>query len=204
MPRIDIEAALSSSSAATFCMSEFSNPDWTVQLASTDRQEEARTAAINLGNVIDRLAEKSNAIKLLHEFGLSTAAPGKKSPTELLEAACAAFEKQVTQGCAASTSLIPMRECINSTVAALLQRRHEQEPAKSRRHKILSIGRQAARSGIANWAIESIAMKWEKMSDELSSSKQKDVSREEWMAILRRAMILLIEFLQSLDQTKLR
>ena len=53
-------------------------------------------------------------------------------------------------------------------------------------------------------AVELMADRWEKLSKELSSSKQKDVPREEWMAIMRRAMVLLIEFLQSLDQTKMK
>jgi hypothetical protein len=202
--QISIDVASSSASTATSCMLDFVNPDHFAQFASPDREMEARTAAINLGNVIDRLAEKSKALELLHEFGLSTTAPGRKSPPELLEAACAAFERPVTQGSAASTSLIPMRECINSTVAALLQRRPKQEPAKSHRDKILSIGSQTAHSGITDWAIELMADRWEKLSKELSSSKQKDVPREEWMAIMRRAMVLLIEFLQSLDQTKMK
>lgn len=204
MGQINIDVASSSASTATSCMLDFVDPDYIVQFASPDREAEARTAAINLGNVIDRLVEKSKALELLHDFGLSTTAPGRKSPTELLEAACAAFERPVTQGSSASTSLIPMRECINSTVTALLQRRHKQEPARSHRDKILSIGRQAALSGIKDWAINSMAGRWEKLWNELSSSKQKDVSRKEWMAILRQAMALLIEFLQSLDQTKMK
>ncbi len=202
--QINIAVASSSASTATSCMLEFVNPDHSVQVASPDRKAEARTAAINLGYVIDRLVEKSKVSELLHEFGLSTSAPGRKSPADLLEAACAAFERPVTQGSSASTSLIPMRECINSAVAALLQRRPKQEPSKSHRDKILSIGRQTAHSGITDWAIESMADRWENLSNELSSSKQKDVPRQEWMAILRRAMVLLIELLQSLDQKKMK
>ena len=201
---IAIESASSSATTATSCMLDFVDPDYFAQFASPGKEDEARAAAINLGSVIDRLAEKSKALALLHEFGLSTAAPGDKSPTELLEAACAAFERPVTQETAASTSLIPMRECINSTVATILRRRPKQERAKSHRDKILSIGRQAARTGITEWAIDSMADRWEKLSSELSSSKQRDIPREEWRATLRRAMVLLIEFLQSLDQTKMK
>ena len=185
-------------------MLDFAQPNHVDQFAAPGKEKEARAAAINLGSVIDRLAEKSKALLLLREFGLSTAPPGDKSPTELLEAACAAFERPVTHAPPPSTSLIPMRECISSTVAALLRRRSKQEPAKSHSDKILSIGRQAPRMGIAEWAISSMAERWEKLSNELSSSKQKDMSREEWRATLRRAMVLLIEFLQSLDQTKMK
>lgn len=204
MGHITINVASSAASTATSCMLDFVNPDNFVCFVSPGTEATARRAAINLGSVIDRLVEKSNALKLLNEFGLSTTAPGRKSPADLLEAACDAFERPVTQGSTASTSLIPMRECINSTVAALLQRRPKQELAKSHRDKILSIGRQTARSGITDWAINSMADRWEILSTELSSSKQKEVPREEWMTILRRAMVLLIEFLQSLDQTKMK
>jgi len=204
MEQINFNVASSSASTATSCMLDFVDPDQFAKFASPDREVEARTAAINLGNVIDKLVEKSKALELLHEFGLSTSSPGRKSQVDLLEASCAAFERPVTQGSSASTSLIPMRECINSTIAALLQRRPKQEPAKSHRDKILSIGIQSAHSGITDWAINSMADRWEKLSNELSSSKQKDIPREEWMAILRRAMVLLIEFLQSLDQKKMK
>ena len=201
---ITIDVAASSASTATSSMFDFVDPNHLAQFASPSKQVEARTAAINLANVIDRLAEKSRALALLHEFGLSSTAPGKKSPTELLEAACAAFEQPVIQGNTAATSLIPMRECINSTIAALLRRRPRQEPAKSHRDKILSIGRQTAHSGIAEWAISSMADQWQNLSSKLSSSKQKDIPREEWRATLCQAMLLIIEFLQSIDQTKMK
>ena len=202
---ITIDLASSSASTATSCMLDFVDPDHFAQFASPGNEEEARRWSVNLGSVIDRLAEKSKALALLREFGLSTAAPGELSATESLEAACAAFERPVTQESIASTSLIPMRECINSALAALLRRRPKQEPARSHRDKILSIGRQAARDGIEDWAIKLMADRWEKLSNEqLSSSKKKYIPREQWRATLRQAMLLLIEFLQSLDQTKMK
>jgi hypothetical protein len=201
---VAISVGSSSASNATSFMLDVVDPDYLTQFVTPGQEAEARSAAINLGNVIDRLTEKSKALELLYEFGLSTAAPGKKCPAELLEVACAAFENPVTQGSSASTSLLPMRDCINSTVAALLKRRPKQNPAKSKRDKILSIAEQTARFGITDWAVESIADRYKKLCVELSSSKQEDVPREEWMVILRRAMVLLIEFLQSIDQTKMK
>ncbi len=196
--------ALPSASTAASCMLDFVSPVHFASLVSPGKEAEAQIAAINLGNVIDKLADKTTALKLLHEFGLSTTSPGRKSPTELLEAACAAFEKPAIPGVAASTSLIPLRECIDSTITALIPRRPKQEKAGSHGDKIRSIGKQTARSEIPKGVIDSMADRWQKLSNDLSGSKQKDISREEWRATLREAMLLLIEFLQSLDQTKMK
>lgn len=194
----------SSASTVASCMLDFVNPVHFPALVSLGKEAEAQKAAINLGSVIDKLADKRTALKLLHEFGLSTTTPERKSPTELLETACAVFEKPAMPGVAASTSLLPMRECIDSTIAALLRRRPNQEKAGSHGEKICSIGKQLARSEIPKEVIDSMADRWQKLQNDLSGSKQKDISREEWRATLREAMLLLIEFLQSLDQTKMK
>jgi len=194
----------SSASTAASCMLDFVNPVHFAQLVSPGKEAEAQKAVINLGNVIDKLADKKTALKLLHEFELSTTTPERKSPTELLETACAAFEKPAMPGVSASTSLLPLRECIDSTIAALLRRRPNQEKAGSHREKIRSIGKQVARSEIPKEVIDSMADRWQKLQKDLSGSKQKDISREEWRATLREGMLLLIEFLQSLDQTKMK
>ena len=48
-----------------------------------------------------------------------------------------------------------------------------------------------------------MADQWAHLLDELSSAKQTDITREEWRSILRKALIFLIELLQSIDKTKL-
>lgn len=132
---------------------------------------------------------------------LQTLHRGRKSPAELFETAYAAFEKPVTQRSPAATSLIPLRECINGTIAALLRRRPKQEPAQSQRDKILSICGQLAGGGVPQWAIGSLAERWGSLVYESSASKQRNYSREEWGDCLRRASLFLLEFLQSLDRS---
>jgi hypothetical protein len=201
---INLSLAASSATTVTSCMLDFVELPQFAQFVPVEKRPEAVKASINLNNVIDKLAEKSKALELLAEFGLSTAVTGDKSPADLLETACAAYERPVAECASAATSLIPMRECINSTVAALLRRRPKQEPAKSQSDKILSIARQTAHAGIEDWAIAALADRWEVLNGELSISKKKDISREEWMATLRRSIVLLVEFLQMLDQTKMK
>lgn len=201
---INFSVAPSSASIALSCMFNFTNPNYLVDFTSPDREAEAKTAAKNLECVIDKLVEKQDALQLLDEFGLSSTSVGKRSPTELLEDACAAFERPVTQGCSASTSLIPMRECITSTIAVLLRRRPQQEPAKSQKSKIVSIGNQISYSEVEPWAFVQMAEQWGILLDKLSSSKDEDVNRGEWKAILREALAFLIGFLRSLDPKKMR
>lgn len=204
MEQITISVASSSASTATSCMLDVIDPESFVQCALPGREADARDASINLGRVIDKLAEKSIALELLKKFGLTTKEHGNHSPTELLGTACAAFEVPAMQECTASTSLIPMRECMNMVLSLLLPRRPKQEPAKSHKDKVLSIVKQSKHTGISDRAIESMADRWEELANRLSGYKQKNVSRKQWMEILRYAMVLLIEFLQSLDQTKMK
>jgi hypothetical protein len=199
----DIFAVSSSANAVASTMVTFADPTQLAKLI-THNQEETQKAAINLGQVIDRLAEKPKVLELLNEFGLSNNQKGAKSPCELFETACAAFETPLIQGNPVSTSLIPMRECMNSTLAILLRRRPMQEKASSHKDKIVSICKQSVYSGIDNNDIVDIAERWEELSAILSGAKQGDISKAEWRAIMRKAMLLLIGLLKILDQTKMR
>jgi len=201
---VSIQTAMASGSTATYAMTDFAKPNNLVRFVSIDKQDKARAAAEQLSQVIDRLAEKNTVSSLLRQYGLTSAAPEQKSPAELFETAWAAFEKPVTGRSPAATSLIPMRECINGTIAALLRRRPRQEPAKSQQAKITSLGSQLSGDSVSSWAIQSLAERWTSLVDELSDSKQKDFSREEWRDCLWRASLFLMELLQSLDQSKMK
>lgn len=204
MEPTNFSLAASSCSTALSTMADFAQPEQIIKFALPNNKDEAWAAAVALGSVIDKMADKVKALDLLHKFKLSTAAPNGKSAVALLETACAAFERPVTQEDPVSTSLIPMRECINTTIATLLRRRPKQEPAKSQKDKIISIGNQTALDGVPDWAISSMAERWDKLLDKLSSSKKADIHRSTWRATLQESLLFLIEFLQSLDQTKMK
>lgn len=192
-----------SSSTVSYAMTYLAQPDTFISFVDIDKQDEAWAAAQCLGQVIDGLAEKNKVLSLLRQYGLDSAISGRKSPIEQFETACAAFENPAKAGNPAVTSLIPMRECINETIAALLRRRPKQEPAR-KQQKILSIGKQLSQNGVSTSAIRSLADRWSELSDKLSGSKQSLYSREEWITCLRQASLFLIQLLQRLDRSKMR
>jgi len=204
MMPISIPTATTFGITVAYSMSDLARPSNIIRFVPPDRQDQARIAADQLSHVIDRLAEKNKVLSLLCQYGLTGATPGGKSPAELFEMAYAAFEKPVTQTSPATTSLIPMRECINGTIVALLRHRPKQEIAKSQRAKVLSICAQLAGHGVSQREIESLAQRWESLLNELSSSKQRDYLREDWGDCLRRASLFLLEFLQTLDRSRMK
>lgn len=168
------------------------------------QREQAKQARKNLGDVIDRSFKKEDVVALMRQFHLDKAQASKKSAVEQFEIAWAAFERQLTQSSPINTSLIPMRECIETVIAELIRRRRNQEPARSQQDKIHSIGNQLSRPGIVKSVIVNWAIEWGRLVEELSGSKQVQLSREEWRNLLRRATLFLQGFLQGLDSTKLR
>jgi hypothetical protein len=165
---------------------------------------EVLSAQENLSKVIDDSIDQEDIITTMRQFGLDKAHPGEKSAIEQFETAWVAFEKPVAQTNPVSTSLIPMRETIESMIKELIRLRPNQERAKSQKDKISSIGRQLAKNGIQQTDIQSWADQWDQLANELSGAKQKDYSREEWRNLLRRATLFLQEVLQGLDPAKLR
>ena len=198
-----ISPVLASSSTASYSMVDFASATKVVPFVTPERRPEAAVAVQRLSSVIDKQAEKTRVTSLLRQFGLVTVAPGQKSPVELFDAAWAAFEKPVTQNSPASTSLIPMRESINATIAELLRRRPKQEPAKGARNKLLSITGQLVRDNMPQAARELLAEHYDQLVNDLSASKQKIYTRQEWGDDLRRATLFLRELLEAIDQSKL-
>ena len=193
-----------SSTGAASVVSDLASFDSIAHYVAPGQHDEAHAAAKQVFAVIDRLPFKQKAVDLLHKFGLDTAAGGKKSPVDHFAAAWAAFERPVATGSVAITSLIPMRQCIDSVVAELIRRRPEQEQIKPRADKIKFIGRQLARDGIRATVIQSLNERYGKLHDELSSAKEAALSREEWRASLQKATLFLVELLECLDPAKIR
>jgi hypothetical protein len=93
---------------------------------------------------ISRPSQKDNTIQLLQEFGLDIPhQPNEKSPLELFETAHEAFARPIImENNPVSTSLIPLRGCIENSVQSLLLMRSRQEATKGWKRKIASIGKQ--------------------------------------------------------------
>jgi len=204
MQVLPTEVYMSSGSTAAYAMTGLANPNYIVNIVPDDKKDQARSAAEKLGHVIDQSINKDDILTLMDQFGFSNGIPGKKSPIEQFQIAWAAFEQPVRESNPVSTSLIPIRECIDDSIAVLIQRRPRQEPAKSWEDKIASIGDQLARNGITPTDISLWIGHWDKLLNKLSGAKHDILSREEWRATLREATLFLQEFLQGLDPAKLR
>ncbi len=202
MNEIEMPTMTASSSTANYTMTAFSNFANISNFVMPNKKGEAKIATKRLSDVINRQIEKDKVTSLLQQYGLSDAPTGQKSPHELFQTAWAAFEKPVLHN-SASTSLIPIRESIIGVVAAILRRKITQERTHKNREKLLSIGKQLFGNAIPQWAIKNMAEHYEKLVDELSGSKQKSYSREEWEDLLQRATLFLRELLESLDKSKM-
>lgn len=143
---------------------------------------------------------------LIRVFGLHNAPPGEKAPLELFDMAQSAFSSPVSGSNPASTSLLPMRECIQATLTQLLRRRPTQEQTgSSEKEKVKSIARQLRRANVGDEVVEAWADEWHRLNDkDLSSSKRAQLSRKEWGLRLTTATRFLHSLLSQLDPTKLR
>jgi hypothetical protein len=199
--------SLASSSADTATTSVLihsaSSSDPIAYLPSED-QALARAAISHLQSVVSRPQIKQQAQELLIEWGFAHGYRKNLSPIELFETAYLAFEGPVTDNDPALTSLLPMRSCITIVIAELLKRRPQQEQTGNERAKILSIGCQLKWDQLNEDIISIWADQWADINDQLSQSKQADLSREGWGIRLNTATLFLSSFLNGLDQSKCR
>lgn len=149
---------------------------------------------------------KEEVVTLIKDFNLDIAPSGKKSGLELFETAHRAFETPVTRRNPVITSLVPMREAVESIIDELLRRRPQQLPSgSSYSKKILSIGSQLKKEIVANVVVQEWADQWHDISNkDLSASKRHQMTRTEWSHKLSRATQFLHSFLTGLDVAKLR
>lgn len=134
-----------SSSSAAFDSSSVLNNS--VNDITPNRKTAALAAFGGVHDVIHRNSRKEDdVLTLIQRFDLDKAPRGKKSPSELFQTAYQAFENPVSDTNPVSTSLIPMRGCLQATIDELLRRRPRQEEARSQWDKIVSIGNQLKRN----------------------------------------------------------
>jgi hypothetical protein len=148
---------------------------------------------------------KNEVVQLFSDFGFDVPqAPGEKSPLEQFEIADTSFQNPVTEGNPVSTSLLPMRECIDTVVASLMRMRPHQEPAQGHRNKTISIGIQLKKTSLPQTIVEELADQWHSLHDDLSGSKKKNITRGDWLARLNGGTLFLHGLLNGLDMSKLR
>lgn len=151
-----------------------------------------------------RPSQREEVTKLLVEFGLDVPhKPEDKSPLELFITAHDAFEKPLTQNNPVSTSLIPLRGCIDNAVQSLLLMRSYQEETGSWKKKIDSIGKQLKKDSLPDDVIDELAEECHSLIDDLSGAKTGNISREDWLVWLNRGTSFLNSLLKGLDSSKL-
>jgi hypothetical protein len=163
-------------------------------------------AWIHYVEVANRPTLKDEVISLIRTFHLDIAPTGQKSSLELFQIAHKAFESPISTGNPVITSLVPMREAIESALDELLKLRHKQEATgASYSKKILSIGAQLKKDFISDVVVQEWADQWHDINDkDLSASKRYQMTREEWSRKLNRATLLFHSLLTGLDPTKIR
>jgi hypothetical protein len=163
-------------------------------------------AWIHYIDVANRPTLKADVINLIQTFHLDIAPTGKKSPLELFRTAHQAFESPISKDNPVITSLVPMREAVESALDELLKLRPQQESTgSSHSKKILSIGAQLKKDFISDVVVQEWADQWHDISDkDLSASKRYHMTREEWSRKLIRATQFFHSFLTGLDPMKTR
>jgi len=165
---------------------------------------EFQSAWIPYVEFVSRPSQKDDVIQLLKEFGLNTPhKSGEKSPLELFETAHEAFAKPVTQNNPVSTSLIPLRGCIDNAVQSLILMRPSQEETGNWKKEIVSIGKQLKKDSLPEDVIYEWAEECHSLIDDLSGSKTGDIEREDWLIWLNRGTSFLNSLLKGLDSSKL-
>jgi hypothetical protein len=153
---------------------------------------------------VSRPSQKADAIQLLKEFGLDIPhQPDEKSPLELFETAHESFAKPITLTNPVSTSLIPLRGCIDNAIQSLILMRPHQEETGGWKKKINSIGRQLKKDSLPDEVIDELAEECHSLINDLSGFKTGDIEREDWLIWLNRGTSFLNSLLKGLDSSKL-
>lgn len=195
------------SSAGTVIVSivDIYNPKIVFDSVSSDELPAAKEAIATLHRILFRKADENLLIDLMKKFGLDSTKPDKKSPIDLYLSGLAAFKGPVIENNPISTSLLPIREAIESAINKLLMQRQQQEKAKSWHAKIISIGNQLKLAEIQIETFESLASRWDRMLDKnLSSAKDQNITRDEWDFRIKELSMWFISFLESIDLEKVR
>ena len=160
--------------------------------------------------VIERAAKKEKAFKLMEQLGLDEShVRGLLNPLEQFKTAHDALSKPVSgEDRVATTSLIPMREAINSALDNLLHHASgatltsADGPNKPYR-KVAVIARELGRDEIHETQRQKWAQDWDRLLAELSDGKKEIIERDELRRIVNKSTLFIISLLSGLDSDKL-
>jgi hypothetical protein len=141
--------------------------------------------------------------ELMISYNLESRYPDNKSPIELLDTALDIFHKPATTEVAPSSSLIPLRECIDEMIEYFNNHTLKPEKAKSKDIKVTSILNQSKFHNIDNAQILLIANEAKLLLSDLSDIKRKNINRERWEQLINRGLMFIQNFVSSIDKTNI-
>ncbi|OGO04991.1 MAG: hypothetical protein A2Y73_06965 [Chloroflexi bacterium RBG_13_56_8] len=154
--------------------------------------------------IANEYTDQDETATIMKSLGLEKATRGQESALALFRAAYDVYEKPSAENIPASTSLLPMRESIDATIAYLLRHCPTQSKTGNNEKKILRIGIQLKRASIANGTVAAWAQQWPPLKKELSETKQRTLTRAEWQTLLIKSTLFLKNLLEGIDPSKLR
>jgi hypothetical protein len=167
--------------------------------------ERPRHKLIQGMNIIRRQHPLADEVRAaMTRLSLNRTHPSRKSALELLNDARAALDRPTSDGNSSVAVLVGLRESINGAIADLLRRRPTQENADSAGGKILSIGRQCAKSGTARKYFEALESSLQNLNRAFSEGKQRNYSREELLFLFDSGLGFLRTLFEGLDEAKFK
>ena len=195
---VALASAVASSSCETFMVVSVA-PSLAPSVRLTVEDAEAR-----LRQVFDRFPLLEQATSAMQRLELDRPASTRRTPLQLLSEAQGALEQPSLQGGGPASVLIPLRGCIDATIAELLRRRRSQEPTPKMRDKLASLGRHCARPGLPTDHLERQAPDMERVLNDLTTAKQAAMPRQRQTELFHRGILVLNALLDSIDETRLR
>jgi len=195
---VALSSAVASSSCETFTMVSLT-PHLSPSILVTVEDVKAR-----LRQILERFPLLEEAESAMRRVGLDVRGGNRRTPLDLLVEARTALEQPSFQDGGPASVLIPLRECLDSSIAEILRRRRTREPTPKVRDKLISLGRQCARAGLQVTYFERLGTDAERLLNDLSAAKQAGMSREQLTELFHRGLLFLNAVLQSIDETLLR
>lgn len=166
--------------------------------------EAVKMASAQLKITLDHFPLVEIAKTSMKRLGFDASGGSHRSPLDHFEDACAALERPGTGGGSPVHVLIALRECINTGMGNLLQRRSTQAPASKLSGKVLSIGGQCGRRELPLDYFSNLASRADRIFDALSDGKQAQMSRDQLKERFNNTLLFLNAFWEGLDETCLK
>jgi len=159
-------------------------------------------AAEKLATIVEKYPSLEKARAEIRRLGLDSRGGKSKSALQLLEDARMSLDIPIMED--GGGALITLRECIIAAVSELIRRRPHQEEAKTWKAKVGSLGRHCALSRLDAAHFDNLGLEAESTIDQLSSAKQKGLTRPEILLYFTKGLLFLAALLGSIDESKLR